>query len=505
MEKLTLLVTTDVHGSVYAHSYADGSIMESGLSRFSSAVKSYRKLGEVFVLDNGDILQGTPFLTVANRQTSEKHILSKVMNEIGYDYLNLGNHDFNYGYTLLDHYLNGINASCLTSNIRFNNDPLGNSQLVQTISGKTLALIGVCTDYIPHWEKPAHIKNIMFMDPVETVKVETHRLRNYADLIVVMYHGGLERDPKNGIPTERLTGENVGYQLAMIEGIDLLITGHQHRSFVSIISGTLVTQTASNAKEFAEITIEFGERKNIDAKIINLADYPIDQTIELIGETIEKQTQEWLDKPLGRLEGQLLKISDPFDARLHKHPLVSFINQIQLEVSGAQLSSSALSNDPLGFNPDVTYRDIVSNFIYPNTLVVKRISGVLLKEFLEKCAEYFSVKNDKIIVNPSFEEPKPQHSRYDMVDGIEYTIKVSNPIGERIIHLEYRGKQVSRDDTFTIVMNNYRAVGGGDFTMLPALETVAEINRDLTEILSEMIQQHKRYPVCHRENIQVTL
>lgn len=47
-----------------------------------------------------------------------------------------------------------------------------------------------------------------------------------------------------------------------------------------------------------------------------------------------------------------------------------------------------------------------------------------------------------------------------MVDGICYTIKVSNPIGKRIIDLTYEGKQVLDTDTFTLALNNYRAAGG---------------------------------------------
>ena len=45
------------------------------------------------------------------------------------------------------------------------------------------------------------------------------------------------------------------------------------------------------------------------------------------------------------------------------------------------------------------------------------------------------VKDNEIIINPLFDFPTPAHHNYDMVDGIEYTIKVSNPHGQRIISL----------------------------------------------------------------------
>ncbi len=503
MAKLILLATTDIHGSVLAHSYVDNSTQGFGLARFSSAVKEYAQHSEVLVVDNGDSLQGTPFLSYANNLKEGKHVLSQVMNQIGYDFVNLGNHDFNFGPSVLNRYLSDLDAPCLTSNIAFQGKSLGESKLVTTKSGKIIAFIGVCTDYIPHWEKPAHIKGMKFSDPIARVKAEISRLKPLADAVVVMYHGGLERDPISGVPTERLTGENVGYQLAQLAGIDLLITGHQHRSFTAQIGSTQVIQTTYNALEFAQITFEFGETLSVQTKIIKMAAFAPDPVIDEIGQSIETQTQIGLDVALGHVDGPSLKITDSFDARLHKHPLVSFINQVQLEVSGAQLSACALFNGVKGFNPDITYRDIVSTYIYPNTLVVKKMDKHVLKEFLEKCAEYFSVKDNKIIVSPHFDDPKPQHFNYDMVDGIDYTIKVSNPIGQRIVKMEYAGKPILDDAVFTIVMNNYRAVGGGDFLMVPPCVTVAEINRDMSELLAEALKRHPLFHLIHVENIHV--
>ena len=121
-----------------------------------------------------------------------------------------------------------------------------------------------------------------------------------------------------------------------------------------------------------------------------------------------------------------------------------------MDESGAQLSASALFLGATGFRPSITMRDLVSTYVYPNTLTVKRVSGKVLKEYLEKDAEYFSIENGTIAVNPSYALPKPQHYNYDMVDGIDYTIKVSNPVGSRITRLEYQGAPVTDDMSFTL-------------------------------------------------------
>ena len=46
-----------------------------------------------------------------------------------------------------------------------------------------------------------------------SLKQRRKKLREEADLVVVAYHGGFEKDLETGEPTELLTGENEGYDL----------------------------------------------------------------------------------------------------------------------------------------------------------------------------------------------------------------------------------------------------------------------------------------------------
>ena len=499
----TLCVTSDVHATVLEHSYADGQIKPFGLSRYSSALAEERAKNPLITVDNGDILQGSPLLTYFHQAHRSPHLLAQVLNQLGIDYFNLGNHDFNYGPPILKQFLSDLNAQVLTSNVLWDGQPVGQSRFRVTSDGTRIAFIGVVTDYIPHWEKPQHLTGITFLDPIDVVKAEVQRWRSEADLVVVAYHGGLERDPATGEPTEPLTGENDGYAIAQIPGIDLLITGHQHRSIATPIGKTLVTQTAFNAQEFAKITVDGASIRA--TQLVRLGDYAPDPSIARLVEPWEKQTQAWLDQPVGRLHVHDYRIRDKFDALVHKHPLISFINDIQRELTGAQLSGTSLFNEPVGFNPEVTTRDIVSTYIYPNTLVVKRITGATLKAYLEQCAEYFTVIDGKLAVNPAFDDPKPQHFNYDMVDGITYTLTISNPVGQRLTHLSFEGQPVRDDHTFTLVINNYRAAGGGNFAMIADSETIAELNTDFVELLITYFQAHPDLTPAHRSNITITL
>ncbi len=57
------------------------------------------------------------------------------------------------------------------------------------------------TPYIPHWEQPATIRGMQFVSIVETAKNYIPYLREQADIVVISYHGGFERDLVTGEPT----------------------------------------------------------------------------------------------------------------------------------------------------------------------------------------------------------------------------------------------------------------------------------------------------------------
>jgi len=497
---LTLCVTTDIHGTISATAYHDQKVKPFGLSRYATALTKLRQTKELLIIDNGDSLQGSPLLTLSHQLAQRPVILAQVFNQLKVNYHNLGNHDFNYGIERLLHTIEDMDAPCLTSNVLYRGKALGSSRIHITNSGLRLGLIGVCTDYVPHWERPENIENVTFLDPVLSVDIEVQRLRTQVDQIIVCYHGGLERDLQSLEPTEHLTGENVGIQIAQLDGIDVLITGHQHRSLIGKLGKTLITQSTLNAQEFVQIEIDV-KRMNT-AQLVNLRDFEIDESVEMLIDPLQKRTHVWLDQSLGTLDQDLL-ITDAFEARLHKHPLVSFINQVQLDYSKADMSATALFNHPIGLKQTVTLRDLVSTYIYPNSLVVKEMTGSQLKAYLEQTSIYFALKDNKIIVNPLFDEPKPQHFNYDMLDGIEYGFKISNPIGQRLTHCRFKGQEIQDQDIFSVVMNNYRAVGGGNYAMIPECKNLREYTEDVVDIISAYFKQHPYVSVSHQDNITI--
>lgn len=506
--KIKILATSDVHGYISPYRYSDKVLANQGLARLSGHIHRLRDKNTLLI-DNGDCLQGSPLNYYHSLFEKEAiHPMAKAMNHLQYDYYNLGNHDFNFGLTMLHQYMDALKPQCLTGNIYEKQKPLGKAYTIHHFDeDHCIALIGVTTQHIPVWEQAKNIDGLVFENAFDYVKKTVSLIKENEKVngIAVIYHGGFEKDLISGKETELLTGENLAWKMCNeIDGIDLLISGHQHRSFVSTCHGVLSTQSANNGQELAYIEWDL-DNHDLKAQLLK-ADQMIDEDLMKEIEQEEAKTQKWLDVPLGKMKEGNLLVHDEFEARLHKHPVISFINQVQLSFADkATLSSQALFNNAVGFNQSITMRDLVSTYVYPNTLVGLELDGKTLKLFLEKCAEYFDVIDGKIGINPTFCQPKPQHYNYDMVDGLDYTIKVSNPIGSRIIKMVYQGKEVTMQDHFVMVMSNYRAGGGGDFDMLKSCKVVQDIQKDMVECLAEYIRNHPVLEVEHKDNIEVII
>lgn len=517
---LKLIYTSDVHGHALPILYGTNQSANLGLITYATAVQQIRdKHDYVLVIDNGDLIQGTPFMThYVKEHPDQPNPMISIMNQIGIDASIIGNHEFNFGLSILEQAWRQSNYTWLSANTlnKDTNKPyFGPPYLVQTLSnGIKVGMIGVTTHYIPNWEKPEHIEGIHFADAYTTLKkwVQEIRETKTCDVLIAAYHGGFERDIVTGEVSENLTGENQGYQMAStIEGIDVLLTGHQHRILTGTINDCLVIQPGNNGQTYGEITIEL----QIDdhnkwrivqkhAEVRSLEDVEPDPNLLEELAPLEQSTQAWLDQPIGYVNGDM-RIHQPHQARIKKHPFIEFIQRVQTDISGAPISvTSLLNNEAKGFPSTIRMRDIVSNYPYPNTLVVLALSGQDIKLALEKSAAYFSLDaKGNIVVNPEFIDPKPQHYNYDMWEGIDYTIRVSNPPGEKVENIMFEGKPLDMEKEYHVVMNNYRASGGGDFDMFKNKPVVKEIRQDMVELISQYIQKHGKIDATATANFKV--
>jgi len=496
--KYSILYTSDAHGAVLSTNYSNNSKDPKGLAGISSFLKTIQN--DYMLLDNGDTIQGTPLMDywMKNKPLALSPI-NKAMNAMKYDFFNIGNHDFNFGEDIFKQYTTHLDGTVLCCNLlNSRGEHVFSPYAIKTLSnGVRIGVIAAVTHYIPNWEKSEHIKNFIFLDAYESVKKATSILRPQVDLLVVLYHGGFEKDPYTGTIMGRDTDENQGYKIAKDLPIDILLTGHQHYKYSgSWINNTFVMQTTHSAMDFGKIDVTFQkemEQWRIDQINGTLIKNDFQEDPEILRLVIddEETTQNWLEQPIGTVQTGDLLINDPFTSKLSNHPIYKFINKIQLEHTNAMISAASLANQSTGFHHQITKRDIESTFVYSNSLVVIEITGEILKDALEKSASYFTIQDDSIVINPAFIYPKIEHYNYDIYEGIDYTISISKQIGSKITSLTYQGKNVTEKDRFTLVLTNYRAVGGGDYHMFKNSKVVKEYDQSLSTLVTEYIEKNK--------------
>jgi 2',3'-cyclic-nucleotide 2'-phosphodiesterase/3'-nucleotidase len=502
-----IMATSDIHGHILPTNYRTSEEQQLGLAKIASLVKAARQQSpEMLLLDNGDLLQGTPFAYFAATLGKDGvNPAIAVLNELQYDAAVIGNHEFNYGRKFLNKAMKDSNFPWLSAGIvdeEKQKPAFGKPYIVKMLYSDIKAVIlGVTTHYIPHWENPVHIGGLAFQDALETVKgwVSLIREQEQPDLLVVSYHGGFECDLLTGEAAEKLTGENQAYAMCTeVEGIDVLITGHQHRQLTGEVNGVTVVQPGCNGHAVGKINVDFQREESgwsivsKTSELLRIDDKAAaDPVILAITQEAETKTQAWLDQPVGKIIGDMT-ITDPLLCRSADHPFIAFMNKVQMDAAGVDLSiASLLNNDSEGFRGEVTMRDILTNFMYPNTLTVLRLSGKDIKAALEQTAAYFQINEDGTLgVNPAYIEPKLQHYNYDMWGGITYELNAAKPIGQRVVRLARRGKPVLDDEQLDVVMNNYRAAGGGDYEMYLGKPVVREIQIDMAELVASYLQKH---------------
>ena len=119
------------------------------------------------------------------------------------------------------------------------------------------------------------------------------------------------------------------------------------------------------------------------------------------------------------------------------------------------------------------------------------ITGAVLRQAMERSAEYFTQNDDGTLrVSDCFLEPKVEHYNYDYYMGVSYTYDISRPAGQRVTAMTVDRKPVADDDVFTICLNSYRASGTGGYDCYTGCPVVREIGTEMSDLILDYFKQY---------------
>jgi 2',3'-cyclic-nucleotide 2'-phosphodiesterase/3'-nucleotidase len=492
---LVVAATTDVHGHLRGWDYYTNSPDSvDGLSRAATIVDSLRRVSPVLpvLVDAGDILQGTPLTYVAARiDTTAEHPVMLAMNAMQYDAGVIGNHEFNYGLATLDRAVREAQFPLLATNVyTLDGKQKYRGWGVSTRRGIKIALIGATTPGSMLWDHDNLAGKVEIRDIVPEVRAAVRdAVGAGASVIIVIVHSGLNEPSSYDTVGTKLGSENVAARLAHeVPGIDLIVYGHSHKQMAdTIIGNTLLMQPKNWAASVAvaHLTMEYRNAHwHVIAKHSQLvpALHHVEDPVVLAATAAgHREAVQYANTPIGTTPVTWRADS----ARVVDTPLMDFVAEVERKASGAQLASTAaFSLDATLAAGPITVARIAALYPYDNTLRAVRITGAQLRAYLEQSARYFRRGPDGQIGI----DPEIPGFNYDMVSGVDYTIDVSKPIGERITQLAYQGRAVAPTDTFTMALNNYRQSGGGGFTMLHDAPVVYDRQQEIRQLLIDEVR-----------------
>ena len=372
------------------------------------------------------------------------------------------------------------------------------------------------TPAIPVWLSENLWKGLRFDDMEETARkwMKIIREQEKPDLVIGMFHAGQDAQLMGG-----KYRENASVEVACnVPGFDIVLMGHDHArecKRVCNIAGdsVLVMDPASNGVVVSnvDITLKLRDGKVIDKKIDGILsdtqDYGVSEEFMQRFAPENEAVQNFVSKKIGSFTETI----STRPAYFGSSAFIDLIHELQLAISGADISFAApLSYDTEIRKGDIFVNDMFNLYKYENMLYVMELSGKEIKGFLEMSYAMWtnqmkSADDHLLLFKQPIEEGKRANFEYysfnfDSAAGINYTVDVTKPRGEKVNILSMAdGTPFDMDKRYKVALNSYRGNGGGDLLTIGAgiaKEDLSErivfaTDKDLRYYLMQYIEQQK--------------
>ena len=434
--KLKIVQTSDVHGNYFPYNFITQKEWGGSLARVYALVQKNREVYKenLILLDNGDILQGQPSAYYYNYiDTVAPHVCAEMMNFMGYDAGNMGNHDVETGRPVFDRWIGECKFPVLGANI------------IETATGKThlppyqvlerdgvkIVVLGMITPAIPAWLSENLWQGLRFDDMEETARkwMKVIREKEKPDLVIGLFHAGQDAFVMSG-----KYNENASLNVAKnVPGFDMVLMGHDHakecKKIVNVAGDSvLVIDPASNGIVVSDIDVTLKLKdgrvvsKQIDGVLTDTKEYGVSEAFMRHFAVQYGAVEKFVSKKIG-----------------------------------------------------VFTEDLSNLYKYENMLYVMKLSGKEIKDFLEE--SYYMWTNQMKSPEDHLLWLKEKRTagaedrasfqnfsfNFDSAAGIIYTVDVTKPKGEKVTIVSMAdGAPFRMDHIYKVALNSYRGNGGGE-------------------------------------------
>ena len=492
-----------------AHTNYQNNIGYDGLSLYKKELES--QYDSVLLVDAGDTIQGTAIGTVSKGSAPVQ-----MMNHLGYDLAVPGNHEFDFGFDVLDDCAKQLNCGYVCANFcTSDGKPVYDPWRIIESGGLKIGFVGAV---IPDTFTRSAIKDIKneagepmydFMAD-ETGDRLSENLQKYidevrangADYVILVSHLGNNKKIAGVYASDLI--------VAKLTGLDAVIDAHSCEVY-SITTpdkdGKMIplAQAGANMKELGTLTIfkdgRLEERLIDTVPAFSKVPYEtvvrgdiernVDPEMKKFTDDIKASYEPVLNRKIGELSVDLIKMYQSKDpSRAEENGLCDLVADAFRGIGDAQIgfinAGTVRSNLYKGA---VTYQHIVDILPFCNTVVKAKVTGQMILDALEFGVSFLPIRDGAF--------PQTSGMTYTINPEIPTSVKMDelkqfiSVDGERrISDVRIGDEALDPGKSYTIAMTQFLLTGGNGYTMFDGAEILTDTKLADNEVIAKYIEEN---------------
>jgi len=480
---ITILHTNDFHArfepiSKYdsgcgAEDNAEGKCF-GGSARLATGIDAARaRAGNTptLLVDGGDQFQGTLFYTYYKGK-----LAAEMMNQLGYDAMTVGNHEFDDGPEVLRDFTAAVNFPILMSNADISGEPILTDAIQKSTviekGGEKIGLIGLTPEDTDELASPGD--NIVFTDPAEAVQAEVDRLTaDGVNKIVVLSHSGYAVDQRVAAATT---------------GVDVIVGGHSNTllsnsneraagPYPTVVNGVQIVQAYAYGKYLGELNVTFDDAGNVigtsgDLVVMDGSVAEDEATKARIAEAAMplEEIRNKVVAETGEAIGGERDVCRAMECQMGSLIADAMLDRVKDQGIQIAIQNGGGVRASIDAGP-VTMGEVLTVLPFQNTLSTFQVTGATVVEALEN----------------GVSQVEEGAGRFPQVAGMTFAFDASQPAGSRVSDVMVGGAPIEADKIYGVVSNNYVRNGGDGYAMFKTAENAYDFGPDLADVTAEYI------------------
>ena len=412
-------------------------------------VERARAAGPSFLTFGGDLISPS----LASSVTGGAHMV-EIFNELGTDVAVLGNHEFDLGSEVARRRVAESRFPWLAANVLgMDGAPFaGAATLIREEAGLRIGFVGALTRATADLAVGA--RDVTFTDETAALRAGVADLRRRgADVVVALTHLDLADD-------ERVARE--------IEGIDLVLGGHDHEPAIKQDSGAPVVKAGGDAKWLAVVEMRVerpadgqpAKVRSVGFRLVPNVDVEPSPRIKPLVDAVEARLQTVLGEALATLAA-------PLDTRTAVvRTREAAMGNVLTDALRAHFSADAALVNGGGMRGNreypvghvLTRRDLMAEMPFGNAVVLLEVSGTALQAALEH----------------GVSGVEANAGRFPQVSGLRVIYDPTSQAGSRLRSVEIGGRPLEPARRYRLATVDYLSQGGDGYDDLKAARVLVD-------------------------------